>query len=327
MKAENKQHRKRTAIDFLRVIATLIIVGYYHVFNYTDAFQNFNNFISWGLTLIPVGLFALISGYLVGIRKKFTSLKEILSFYSKRVVRIYPLYLLALILFLVLDIDDFTTVAKAAILLSMFLPPAPSTLWFITIIILFYLISPLLVNLSDNVANYLITCALIFLLLLGYLYIHELDIRIMLYFPAFALGILFAKFETWFLKLNLGVVTLLFVISLGFSFIQFNSWTITTFKVLPMLVTGSLAIMIFALKAEHRLPDSKWIKFLSYSSLSMYMFHRVIYKAMIDIYFPANDLFQVLYLFGVCFPVVILVSWLIQKTYEQIIFRIFYRIS
>jgi surface polysaccharide O-acyltransferase-like enzyme len=141
----------------------------------------------------------------------------------------------------------------------------------------------------------------------------------MLLFPAFALGILFAKYEKWFLSLNFGLVAALFVFCLAFSLMQFDSWTISTFKNLPMLVVGCCAILIIVMKVEDELHIPKWIEFVSYSSLSVYMFHRVVYKVLIYVYFPDSGLFQIFYLFLICLPVTILVSGMIQRIYDMIL--------
>ncbi|PSN16413.1 hypothetical protein C7293_02580 [filamentous cyanobacterium CCT1] len=100
------------------------------------------------MTLIALGLFTLISGFLSG--KSVMRSQGIKDFYVKRLVRIYPLYLIAVVLFFICKENNGITSIKSLFFVSMLYGPAPRTLWFITMIMLFYLMVPFLLSLQKT---------------------------------------------------------------------------------------------------------------------------------------------------------------------------------
>jgi len=147
---------RNNAIDFLRAFCVLYIVGYWHLVPYSTAFPGYANYYTEGLKEIVLGAFALSSGFLLAQRDIGLSPREVLSFYRRRLVRIYPLYLLAVLLFGLAGIASPAQVTEAALLISMFTPPALPTLWFITMIMFFYLAAPFLIHASENVKGCLL---------------------------------------------------------------------------------------------------------------------------------------------------------------------------
>ena len=60
------------------------------------------------------------------------------------------------------------------------------------------------------------------------------------------------------------------------------------------------------------------INFLSFGSMCAYLFHREIYWLFLEIYNPKSDWGIVSYLFIAALPVVFIVSYWIQKLYDQV---------
>jgi peptidoglycan/LPS O-acetylase OafA/YrhL len=128
------------AIDFLKGISILYIAGYWHLFNYTKAFPLYQNVVTGRLLMVVLGLFVLISGYLIGAKADSNSKSGFLVFYVKRLLRIYPPFILFSLIFYLLNVGSGKKLFKTAALITMVFPPAANTLWFIAMIIVFYLI-------------------------------------------------------------------------------------------------------------------------------------------------------------------------------------------
>jgi surface polysaccharide O-acyltransferase-like enzyme len=154
------------AIDFLKGICILYIAGYWHLFNYTKAFPLYQNVVTSRLLMVVLGLFVLISGYLIGTKANSNSKSGLVVFYAKRLLRIYPPYIFFSIIFYVLNVGSGKKLIKTATLISMVFPPAANTLWFVAMIIIFYLITPLLINVCKNKVNYFLFCVFYLVLLL-----------------------------------------------------------------------------------------------------------------------------------------------------------------
>ncbi|MBE9203854.1 acyltransferase family protein [Synechocystis salina LEGE 06099] len=128
-------------IDILRAISMLWIVGYWHLFNYTEAFSYYDNNLTKFVTYVALGLFVFISGYLIGVKEEFRTVEQVKKFLVKKIFRIYPLYAVALLITSYRGPDSSDTIVKGLGLISMFWKPAPLTFWFISMIINFYLFS------------------------------------------------------------------------------------------------------------------------------------------------------------------------------------------
>lgn len=318
----NKLAKDRNiGIDLLRGLSVLYIVGFWHMFNYTQAFPDYNNSFTYRLALIILGAFVFVSGYLIGGKGVIISKTHILDFYKKRLLRIYPLYIVAICLFTFLHLSSVITSIKAALMVSMFIQPAPRTLWFITMLMVFYVISPLLINLSktDKVSRLIVYCLAFIALLMVYSYCTGLlDVRIVMYFPSFFLGVFFANnaagrtiTKNRFFSLVMVVSTVLL------SFFETQNDQLNSLIKIPMILCCSY----FLFKSVKGLSISskkvcRAILVLSYSSYCMYLFHHPVYMVLKKIYFPEVYVYQLAYLVLFCLPCIFCFSFFIQKTFD-----------
>lgn len=308
---------KSLSIDLLRAVCVLYIVGFWHLMDYTHGFVAYNNAATARLTVIVLGLFTFLSGFLLAQAPLRLRAQALQRFYTKRFLRIYPLYLLALLGFWAVGLADRGIALKAALGLSMAYGPPPNTLWFITMILVFYLVAPLLIALRDARLRFLLASLALFALALLAGRAASGDIRIAEYFPAFALGIHWAGrgrgasmgSASWASLAAIAACALSLVIAGNPQF---------SLAAAPLAMFGALAI--FLLAARLPLPRdgglAQAIGMLSYASFAMYLFHRIVYKGLHALVDPASPTLGLLFLLAVCLPVVIVVGYVVQKAYD-----------
>ncbi|RKX36209.1 MAG: hypothetical protein DRP71_00660 [Verrucomicrobia bacterium] len=309
------------SIEYLRAFSILYIVGYWHLFNYTDALPKYANPVTGSLAVIVLGVFVLVSGFLNGSSAK----KGVgpIQFYRKRLLRIYPMYALAVLLFYLYGISDATTSLKSLVFISIFYGPSPYTLWFVTMIMLFYLITPLLLGLVGSPAKFLLFSGSLFVIVFGIEAVSStMDRKLLLYLPCYCVGIYCSRHGFKGRVANIPSVLLVFCLWLVLAFIENDSWTFNQIRNISMVFSCSFLISAICYLNEDRFGKAAVISFLSYSGYSMYLFHRPIYSTLVSLYFPGNELLQVVYLSTVCLLVIIFTSWGIQKIYDKGCFAI-----
>lgn len=206
------------AFDFLRALAIVMIIPA-HLSNFLSTsygklalYAADPYFANMGL-----GLFIFMSGYLLYYNNNaIHSFQNVLSFYRKRLLRIFPLYWAAIAVFTFVffifapkinsgfvfpnaeHVFSFCNVIVHILGLQIFLAPAYAspmlTLYFIGLIIVFYMIYPLMIMLSKNSKQLVFYSSLIFI---GFLLISRtfniIDPRFFMFFPTFVFGILTCK--------------------------------------------------------------------------------------------------------------------------------------
>ncbi|MGC9195160.1 MAG: acyltransferase family protein [Syntrophobacteraceae bacterium] len=308
----------------LRGLSILYIVGFWHVMNYVPPSQAYHNSITCRIIVGILGTFVFVSGYLLGRTRINATSSGIVSFYSKRILRIYPLYLCAILLFFVFRISDGTTLLKASMLISMFYGPSPPTLWFITMIIAYYAIAPLLIILiTHKICFWLCSAAILASAIIMTIWSSHVDPRIAIYLPAFVSGIYFANIRA--LKpvptIYFAVIGLVCSIAISFLFSSSSSPE-SSLASIPIATFGPMCIFLLSLCYEKSIPNWKAFSVLGYSGYVMYLVHRPVYGTMdlllYHIYNVVSTTWHLIYLIGVCLPMIIIVSWYIQLYYDKV---------
>ena len=310
---------RNNTIDVLRALSVLYIVGYWHLFNYTTAFPGYANIYTVGLKDIVLGTFTFTSGYLLANRSVDLGVTEVWSFYRRRLVRIYPLYVIALLLFGWTGLAGQHEVTGGILLVSMFAPPSPPTLWFITMIMVFYLLAPFMIRFADRVGSLLVVSGLMFVALLAFpLTIGSMDLRILMYFPAFVLGVGVARQAPLreLIQRRKWVLALLLVPAFVLFRYGGEGWVWGVLALTPLVLAGTLVAFAYAERYAQGI-ESVAIYFISYSSFCMYLFHRLIYKYSSTWYFPTDKVYQVAYLLAFSLTATILLSYAVQKGYDR----------
>jgi peptidoglycan/LPS O-acetylase OafA/YrhL len=209
---------KIIAFDFLRALAIAMIIPA-HLSNFLSStysklalYSVDPYFANMGL-----GLFIFMSGYLLYYNNhSINSFQSVLSFYKKRLLRIFPLYWVALTVFMLVfyifapklnsgfvfpnaeHVFSIHNVIIHILGLQIFLAPVYAspmmTLYFVGLIIVFYTTYPFIIMLSKNSKQLLLCSSLIFL---GFILVSRtfniIDHRFFMFFPIFVFGILTCK--------------------------------------------------------------------------------------------------------------------------------------
>jgi peptidoglycan/LPS O-acetylase OafA/YrhL len=321
--ATDQAQARSHGVDFLRAACILYIVGYWHLIPYTKPQLPFANWLTEGLTYVALGTFVFCSGYLLGRHRTELKPADLWSFYRRRLIRIYPLYAAAVLVFLLVGLASTTQAVDGLLLVSMFNPPALPTLWFVTMIMAFYLITPIIVRFGDSPRIALAVAGAIFAGLIGvHLSIQPIDPRPVLYFPAFVLGLLYRRvpqigifverYKWWLLALS--------AVLLRFSWLG-NIWSLQgALLAIPLTLASTATLFAFSDRIASKL-HTPTVAFLAYASFGLYLFHRPTFMSAIAIYFPESGWAQVGYLVLVALPVAILIGYLIQRAYDRLLTR------
>ncbi|MDD3248500.1 MAG: acyltransferase [Methanosarcina sp.] len=209
---------KIIAFDFLRALAIIMIIpAHLSNFLYSSygklalyAFDPY--FANMGLSL-----FIFMSGYLLYYNNhSINSLQNVFDFYKKRLLRIYPLYWVALATFVLVffvfaprlnsgfvfpnseNVFSFYNVLVHVLGLQILLAPAyvspMLTLYFIGLIVIFYAIYPLILMYSKTTKSILLSSFIVYLLffLISKTF-NIIDYRFFMFFLIFVFGILTCK--------------------------------------------------------------------------------------------------------------------------------------
>lgn len=310
---------RNNAIDLLRVICIVYIVGYWHLIPYTAWLPGYANNITEAIKDIALGTFVFSSGLLLARRDVQLRLGDFLGFYQRRVARIYPLYLFALLVFGLAGLASAPVLLKAALLVSMFAPPAPPTLWFIAMIMFFYLLAPLLIWAAHRPARFLILCGGILAGCLAYHHlIRPMDSRLFLFLPSFALGIYVQRVTVAHRFMHARRVYLLAALIpaywLGLPAGNGFDLEVSLLRA-PLVLLGAALCVAYAERLGGHL-HSPFILKLSYASFGVYLFHRPIFELAKSLYFPTDGFDQALYLLLIAVPISFVVAYWAQKAYD-----------
>jgi peptidoglycan/LPS O-acetylase OafA/YrhL len=342
--------------DIMRALAIFFIL-FHHLPGHSFNFYSFHfNGHLWDLTFLyslnayfGLGLFVFVSGRLLSKpNPSFEEGRNIKQFILKRYIRIFPLYIIALLLFVAINgrvwdsmgIRDSLSIYSFVlnllglqiILASKYCRPL-LTLWFVGLIVSYYYLYIVFVKFVRSFIGFI---TLVFTIsLFSALFMHLLglmDERFLFYLGVFIAGILEAKYKL-IEKMKFGHVILVLLLFISFvclyvafiypekippgrpsflSFIGMNAF------VLENLIMLSFVSIVFALaRVIVRTDRYAFLQKIAYASYCIFLFHRPVWWIMVDIYNPADVKFKAVYLALLGIPLTIFVSYYLQKFYDR----------
>lgn len=187
------------SFDIARAISALWVVGVWHLFCY-DRTLNYMNWTTQQITDVFLAVFMFISGYMLG-KYRFGGWSEVKAFYKKRFWRFYILYVVASVTLYIggaLIGNQMYASTEQFVLsflgLNVLFPPHLGTLWFISMIMFFYLITPLLsYQWEYRKVDYIVAFAFYLFFFVWRQVTGYVEIYVFLMFPMYALGLLLPK--------------------------------------------------------------------------------------------------------------------------------------
>lgn len=334
-----KTRKNLEELTVMRAIAILTIIAA-HLYIYTNFGTYQELLIHSSFYTVPIGLslFFFVSGFLLYYHHNLIqSAKETLEFYYKRFKRIYPLYWIALLCLIPLIlytnggvVTNYSTMGIGTYI-AMFLGIQSlifakinlTHLWFVSVIILYYLLFPLIIypkKLINMFSLSIITFLMAYVISLKF---NVIDIRFFLYYWAFIIGIIICWFkynkEHLFSKnyrdyIILLVLLPLLAIILG----RYDLIYYSFIGIVVCLVLYALLNSLFENKGlNKKLTSNKVyaaIDGIALGSYANYLFHPIILLSLTFIlnYYRINPFYHNLIMIFVFIPLVFVLSYYIQ---------------
>lgn len=298
--------------DIARVVCMTFIVAFLHLYGYIyDAISA--NVIPWCCCLCDscLGLFTFISGYLLGKKYDFNpGRSKIKDFYLNRVVRIIPLFLLASLALWLIGFNSGKATLCGILCISPFVTASPMTLWYVPVIIICYLVTPLVCRRDFKWRIISSLCIMLFVMVGGMMIDVDYRFKFNLFF--YLVGLASAPYITWKLSSKTGIVVKLLVVSTFISslafcqeipnYLRLASSMLGVFAVL--FVCEVITIIVFLQKTDYNEASGKGlikntVKYVSYASMACYMFHRLFYWFGELLWNPASPTIKWVYMAGV----------------------------
>lgn len=300
------------AIDWMRALSILYIVGFWHLHNYTSILPWYHDPPFARLTVMALALFTLISGFLAGKAGVAVTGEVLADYYWRRLLRIYPPYLLALIVFMILGLSG-AAFLPSALMLNMIVPPPPYTMWFMTMIVLFYIAAPFLLVLATKPAKLIAVVGLVWTALFTLnLLAFNLEDRLLIYLPAFAAGMLLANHAVAQTAVLVGSA----IVAAGGYLISLKAPVLDPDQSLWMVPWATVSAVFTFVALRHNLPRSRIIEELSLGGYFLYLFHRPIFVVILKVSGAESPLVREVLLVLVALPLAIVFGIVGQRAYD-----------
>jgi peptidoglycan/LPS O-acetylase OafA/YrhL len=320
MSQERNPHYRHD-LDILRAAGFLYIIGFWHLLDYSPASTWHHRPPVQLLTWCVLGLFSYMSGWLLSQRYVFDSPAQIARFYERRFVRVYPLFFAALTAFFRVGLIDAVAYRQGALLMNMITGRPLVTLWFVTMILLFYGLTPAYLYRSSATRIIVLTAALWAGLIALHLLTGAVDLRLPQYLIPFGGGILAARSPAlaralrdrrWLAASPLAAIA---------TAVAFTRWDDPLLRTIlaDLALAGTLPLFLLIGRTLSRHLPVVWTGRISRASFCAYMIHRLTYQAGMALWKPTSLLASLLYLLGVLLPATIALGWLIQRGYDSVV--------
>lgn len=315
-----ESNKRNIGFDIARTISMVYVIGIFHLSQYLGDNYYLNNTILGNCFVSSsLGVFSFISGYFISLKYVFHNWGDVWSYLKKRFLRFYPLFLIASIALWLIKFNSFAATLCGLAGVGGLVPAEwkPRTLWYISMLIIFYLITPSIIG--DKIRFRIMAFwTVIFLSYKLFFNIESTFIYNLIFYFAgiivarqYKMGFYnFVSNKNW---LFCGLLTyLLLAIVTKYHYSSFLYYFIS--------FLGIYVILSVSFCIEKRVNDGclkHGIEFISYTSMSFYLFHRLFYYFAINILHTNSTYMLLMFLLLVAFPIGLFLSYIIQKAYDS----------
>lgn len=283
-----------------------------------------------------LGLFTFSSGYLLGSKYSFgnQSHVKVWEFYKKRILRIIPLFVLSALVLWLIDINGTRQTLNGLLSISPFVTPRPKTLWYIPVILFCYAITPIISR--DTLKGRIRNCLIVYtLLLVVNRFIPTTDIRLLFNVFFYMVGVISSTSFDWKMNFQYGKLIKILVILFFLVLVYIGQMNDNFHLKLYRRIVGGVGVFAWLFLCEYvsniffdSVNDMKdrWetqvcrlIIYISYASMACYMFHRLFLWMGEQVWNPSVTWINWLYMGALVFPVMLILSYQIQKSYDTIV--------
>lgn len=326
-------------IDLLNAFFICVVLYLHHSMYTKYHIKLFSEFhLNHYLQKMAVGGFFFLSGFKLMKTKFETSFKD---FFINRFFRIYLLYLLAVICHSIVvfpyihlgRFPDYKNIIIHALGIQTILPgifgPIYLTLWFISFLFLFYLHFIFTRKIVHKTFNYLITLGVtILIIMISHNSIKIFNIspfskELCIFLLYFSFGMIYAVNKIAIEKIYnfLLILAILFGLygSLFFLTYKINVWGVEFINIAFYVISSSaLYVLIFKIIGQNFIPRriNRTVKYMSYASFCVFLFHRPIWSIMNFVWFATNY-FHSLYIMVIIPIIIFIVCYKLQKAYSH----------
>lgn len=308
--------------DVVRVVCMTYLVAYFHLYGYVypQGGDAVSQPVRMAMAHACLGLFTFVSGYLLGRKYSFGQQGNagLWTFYKKRILRVFPLFVVASLALWLIGFNGGRATLNGLLCISPFVDPKPGTMYYIPLILWCYLVTPLIARrgLGWRVGASL---SVFLLLLVARFLFPSIDSRFVFNVFFYLVGLVSASCFDWSFRQPWGsVVKTVAVLAFGLLVAVAVRRSLLSGYAAQMLA-GALGVFVvlFVCEGISRLGGRRLVSMVSYASMACYLFHRFFYWAAENVWNPADPSVKWLYMAGIVFPVILLLSYAIQKLYDR----------
>lgn len=317
MSANNK--KRVFGFDIARAISIITIV-LYHSLGYGCVY--YSHSVVRTIAYASLAIFTFQSGFLLASRNDVQNCK-FLGFIKKRLVRIWPLFLLSSVLLCLMGFNTWFSTAKAWVGLSPFWRPAPRTLWYAALLVFLYVITLFWAKgrLLKQILKFIITMGVIVGIQLVF---HSVDPRTFFYSSIYFIGIIVGQY--YYDRFFSFVTTKKYIVLMVLLFLGILTVQLFTNSFLLIWINsfiGMVALLsLYVYLGEKKKDNKTWVSIfskLSFASFCIYLFHREVFESLLMLWEPSTQFQMIPYLGLLGLAIVIPLAYYIQKGYDGII--------